>query len=65
MNTFPLFPPRFRWTPEQLADAVPLRLSQVVRFDAPRVRAANASRHARRSASYLPDVGSPGPFRIS
>jgi len=65
MNTFPLFPPRFRWTPEQLADAMPLRLSRTFHFEAPRARAANASRHARRSGSYLPNAGSPGPFRVS
>ncbi len=65
MNTFPLYPPRFRWTPEQLADAVPLRLSEVFRFEAPNARAANAPRHGKRAASYLADTSAPAPFRVS
>ena len=34
MNAFVALPNAFNWTPEQLADAVPLRLSEAALFDA-------------------------------
>ncbi len=67
MNTFPLDPPRFLWTPQQLADAVPLRLHQMIRFDARgNPAAANAASSRRRNVgSYLPNAGPYRPFRFS
>jgi len=60
--------PRFLWTPRQLADAVPLRLSQLLDFNALRAgtpAAANApSCRSRTATSYLPAASRSDAFRI-
>jgi len=69
MNAFLPLPPQFRWTPQQLAGAIPLRLDELVAFDAASegaVAAANGTRqrlriaHGYRTASAMPPC-----FRIS
>ena len=70
MNAFVALPDAFNWTPEQLAGAVPLRLSEAALFDAASqhgdLAAANAPRerlriaHQYRAAAVLPPR-----FRIS
>lgn len=64
MNVFSP-PPRFRWTPEQLANAVPLRLHQMLRFEAPRRHAANAPHGPHRLDGYRTDARTLPAFRIS
>ncbi|MBZ0088586.1 MAG: hypothetical protein K8F33_10910 [Thermomonas sp.] len=60
--------PRFLWTPQQLADAVPLRLAQLLDFNALRSStpaAANGVRRNRRTqAGYLPAASSTDSFRV-
>jgi hypothetical protein len=58
MNAFASFPARLHWNARQLADAVPLRLSECFRFDAIGHRdlpsAANREpRGMRRAAGYV------------
>ena len=50
MNAFAHFPSRLHWNAQQLADAVPLRLSELSGFDNARdgVRAMAANQPARR-----------------
>lgn len=58
--------PRFLWTPQQLADAVPLRLSASLDFNALRAgtpAAANAPRRRPRTG-YLPATSGSGAFRV-
>lgn len=68
MNTTLSQAPRFRWTPQQLADAVPLRLSQLLDFNALRTgtpAAANApSCRSRTATSYLPASSRSDAFRV-
>ena len=68
MNAFVALPNAFNWTPEQLADAVPLRLHAAVVFDAhdneiPLV--ANGLRRRSPANGYLPAHTSASHFRIS
>lgn len=70
MNAFIALPNAFNWTPEQLADAVPLRLSEAALFDAACLHgdlaAANAPRERLRIAHhYRAVVAMPSHFRIS
>lgn len=68
MNMTHSTPPRFLWTPQQLADAVPLRLSASLDFNALRAgtpAAANApSCRSRTTTSYLPAVSRSDAFRV-
>ncbi|HEY1070032.1 MAG TPA: hypothetical protein VGE33_05775 [Thermomonas sp.] len=60
--------PTFRWTPAQLADAVPLRLSTLFAYTAARDAAhgpANTPRRARRAPGYLPAEALAPRFRVS
>lgn len=59
--------PRFRWSPAQLADAVPPRLSELFAFRAGDVPpCANVPRRrVRPAAGYLPAVALAPRFRIS
>ena len=61
--------PTFRWTPAQLADAVPLRLSELFAYTLARDAAcapANAPRrHARPAPGYLPAEALAPRFRVS
>ena len=68
MNAFVALPHAFYWTPEQLADAVPLRLHEVVVFDAhdeDALSAANGLRRRLPASGYLPARASHSNFRIS
>ncbi len=60
--------PRFLWTPQQLADAVPLRLSQLLDFNAlhgATPAAANTLHRSRRdSQGYLPSASRSDAFRV-
>lgn len=59
-------PPHFHWTPAQLADAVPLRLSELLDFTvnaAPPTR--SPPRHTHVAAGYLPADALAPRFRIS
>lgn len=58
MNAYAPFPARLHWNAQQLADAVPLRLSQLLGFERDRdighVAAANrVSRKPRPATGYL------------
>ena len=53
MNAFVALPDAFNWTPEQLAGAVPLRLSEAALFDA-------ASQHGDLAAIYNIGGGAEG-----
>ena len=68
MNAFVALPNAFNWTPEQLADAVPLRLHEAVAFDArdnDALPAANTLHRRAPTAGYLPARASHSNFRIS
>ena len=70
MNAFVALPNAFNWTPQQLAEAVPLRLHEALAFDAAGqqgdLAAANASRERLRIAHhYRADAAMPPRFRIS
>lgn len=70
MNAFVALPNAFNWTPAQLADAVPLRLSEAALFDVACLHgdlaAANAPRERLRIAHhYRADALLPSRFRIS
>ena len=70
MNAFVALPNAFNWTPEQLAEAVPLQLSQAALFDATSLHgslaAANAPRERLRIAhGYRGDAVPARRFRIS
>ena len=69
MNAFPALPSQFRWSPEQLADAMPSRLSGLFAFDAARdgvSAAANEPRQRLRIAHGYRGDALPAPrFRIS
>ena len=69
MNAFVPLPSQFRWTPQQLAGAIPLRLGDLLHFDASHDGASSAANeprqrlriaHGYRVASALPHS-----FRIS
>lgn len=67
MNAFFPLPPHFHWNAQQLADAVPRRLSQMPLFDAaPDTRVAGNDAHARPRppAEYLPRQALAPAFRI-
>lgn len=51
MNTYPDFPSRLHWSAHALADAVPLRLFELYRFDADDGTSGNAGRFGRPMAS--------------
>ena len=58
MNAFAPFPPSLHWNAQQLADAVPLRLSQLLDFDRARdigelAIANREARKPRRAAGYF------------
>ena len=60
--------PTFRWTPAQLADAVPLQLSTLFAYTATRDDArgpANTPRRARPAPGYLPAEALAPRFRVS
>ena len=66
MNAFDRFPARLHWNAQQLADAVPLRLSELLDFTvnaAPPAR--SPPRHAHVAAGYLPADALAPRFRIS
>lgn len=70
MNAFVALPNAFNWTPQQLAEAVPLRLSEAALFDAACLHgglaAANAPRERLRIAhQYRAAAALPTRFRIS
>ena len=70
MNAFVALPIAFLWTPAQIANAVPLRLSEAALFDAASLHggliAANAPRERLRIAHhYRTDAALPLHFRIS
>jgi hypothetical protein len=69
MHAFPALPSRFRWSPEQIAGAVPPRLGDLLDFDAFRAAApdaANAPRQRLRIAhGYRVDAAPAPRFRIS
>ena len=69
MNAFVPLPSQFRWTPQQLAGAIPLRLGDLLHFDAADNRAsaaANEPRQRLRIAHGYRTVGAlPQCFRIS
>lgn len=67
MHAFPPLPSQFLWTPQQLSDAVPLRLRHVLPFEALRggIPAANGVRRRARPASgCLPATVPSTHFRI-
>ena len=70
MNTRSPFPDQLNWTSQELADAVPLRLSKLFAFDASRagivaVDSANPAAVPRtQPGSYLPTPPSSTGFRI-
>ena len=47
MSTYPNFPSHLPWSAHELADAVPLRLFELYRFEAEADAAENAARLAR------------------
>ncbi len=65
--TYPRLPHAFHWSAQELADAVPLRLHQLLDFDGLQSRsAANGDRDGKtRTPSYLPRTALPSTFRIS
>ena len=69
MNAFVALPNAFHWTPQQLAEAVPLRLHEALAFDAldgDTPSAANAPRERLRIAhQYRAAAALPPRFRIS
>ena len=68
MNAFVALPNAFNWTPQQLAEAVPLRLHEALAFDAldsDTLPAANGLRHRLPATGYLPSRASLPQFRIS
>lgn len=68
MNAFIALPSAFSWTPDQLAEAVPLRLHEAVAFDArdnDALPAANGLHRRARASGYLPARASLPNFRIS
>ncbi|MEZ0471008.1 hypothetical protein [Luteimonas salinilitoris] len=69
MNANNAFPFHLNWNPQQIADAVPLRLFEVDLFAVDRGRATSANaesppRGKRRTAGYLPTPGLPTQFRV-
>lgn len=67
MHAFPPLPSQFLWTPQQLSDAVPLRLRHVLPFEALHdgIPAANGvHRRARATSGYLPATVPSAQFRI-
>ena len=61
------FPSQLHWTSEQLADAVPLRLHELLAFNAAQAGAsANASMPTRQLTPrrYLPASPAPDVFRV-
>lgn len=69
MNAFVPLPSQFRWTPQELAGAIPLRLGDLLQFDATHTGACGAANeprqrlriaHGYRAVSPLPPC-----FRIS
>ncbi|MBW3549598.1 MAG: hypothetical protein KY442_01885 [Proteobacteria bacterium] len=70
MNVFPSFPSRPNWTSHDLADAMPLRLLELYRFDVGAgTDAANAGQASRRRprdwhGRYQPTPPLPTLFRI-
>lgn len=67
MNAITACPfPHLRWTPQQLIDAVPLRLFELDLFSGDRrsLRAANRPGLRVRCGSYLPPAGLPRRFRV-
>ena len=69
MNAFVALPNAFNWTPQQLAEAVPLCLHEALAFDAlagDTLAAANAPRERLRIAhQYRAAAALPPRFRIS
>lgn len=61
--------PTFRWTPAQLADAVPLRLSELFTYAADREAADGPAdtprQRARTTPDYLPAEALAPRFRVS
>ena len=57
--------PHFHWTPAQLAEAVPLRLSDLPDFTNALTPASPAPRHAHVAAGYVPAHALAPRFRIS
>jgi len=51
MSTYPNFPSHLPWSAHELADAVPLRLFELYRFDADSGAAGNAARFVRSKAT--------------
>lgn len=47
MNAFVPLPSQFRWTPQQLAGAIPLRLADLLHFDAAGNGASSAANEPR------------------
>lgn len=67
MNAFTSLPHRFAWSAQQLADAMPRRLSELFAFDAAREgtrSAANEPSRARRVPRYLRAAELPRLFRV-
>lgn len=68
MNAFLDFPERLHWDAQQLADAVPLRLFELLAFDPADARPSanlDAPRAARsRGHSYLPYPAQSSLFRV-
>ena len=70
MNAFVVFPQHRHWNPQQLADAVPLRLHEMFAFDAgPRgavADSANDRPQPKRAAArdYLPAAPALDVFRV-
>ena len=54
MNAFAQFPAHLHWTAQQLADAVPPRLSELYAFDVARDGAAPAANREHRAARRKP-----------
>ena len=61
MNAFTSLPNQFPWSAQQLADAVPRRLSELSLFEGVDAGAARSRRAARRS--FLP-AAQPALFRV-
>ncbi|WP_149194297.1 hypothetical protein [Luteimonas suaedae] len=69
MNASNAFPFHLHWNPQQITDAVPLRLFEVDLFAVDRTASASAnagtaSRSKRRTTGYLPTPGLPPQFRV-
>lgn len=67
MNAFTSLPHRFAWSAQQLADAMPRRLSELFVFDAARAgagSAANEMSRTRRVPRYLRATELPRMFRV-